>query len=233
MADPLKPPAPDSEGPQSPDAARDPSAAVPDEGQAADSAAAPDSATPAAGPGPAAPGPAPDALADADPVRALALDQVRGRRREAQREESDLSFLRRLLQGRIDILRAELSRREDPSAAGDGPGGGPAPVMEQLSEILSERRAPARGARHVTVHPPRTERYRPRIERMLADVELSDLAALSDTELRAALENLTGHEQEVSARRLELQREADHCGAEIARRYREGEARVDDLLSGR
>ncbi|WTW96529.1 ABC transporter substrate-binding protein [Streptomycetaceae bacterium NBC_01309] len=173
----------------------------------------------------AVPGEAPDA------VRALGLDAVRSRRREAQREESDLSYLRRLLQGRIDIVRAELLRRQDPAAAPAGPG--PAPVMEKLSEILSERRGPARGARHVTVHPPRTERYRVRIERMLADVGLSDLAARSDAELRTALEGLTGYEQEVSARRLEIQREMDHCGAEIARRYREGEARVDDLLSGR
>jgi hypothetical protein len=189
MADPLKPPARDPEGPS---------------GTASES--------------------------EADPVRALDLDAVRRRRREAQREESDLSYLRRLLQGRIDILRAELARRQDPAAASAG--SGPAPVMEQLSEILAERRAPARGARHVTVHPPRTERYRIRIERILGDVELSDLASLGDAELRAALDDLTGHEHEVSARRLELQREADHCGAEIARRYREGEARVDDLLSG-
>lgn len=225
MADPLKPPARDSEGPQGLQDSRDLSAATPpDDGRAPDSAARP---------APPVPGPSPDALADADPVRGLGLDEVRSMRREAQREESDLSYLRRLLQGRIDILRAELSRREDPATASAGAGGSRAPVMEQLSEILSERRAPARGARHVTVQPPRTERYGPRIERMLADVELSDLAARSDAELRAALADLTGHEQEVSARRQELQREADHCGAEIARRYREGEARVDDLLSGR
>lgn len=198
MADPLKPSARGSSGgPQGPDA---PVHAQPD--------------------GP--PGELPD-----DPVRALDLDAVRHLRREAQREEGDLSYLRRLLQGRIDILRAELLRRSGPGAAGPA-----APVMEQLSEILSERRAPGRGARHVTMHPPRTERYRIRIERLLADVELSDLAALTDAELRAALDDLTGSEHEVSARRLELQRETDHCGAEIARRYREGEARVDDLLSG-
>ncbi|GAA3228945.1 hypothetical protein GCM10020256_41570 [Streptomyces thermocoprophilus] len=32
-------------------------------------------------------------------------------RRDAQRDEADLSYVRRLLQGRIDILRAELARR--------------------------------------------------------------------------------------------------------------------------
>ncbi|MGW0664669.1 RsiG family protein [Streptodolium elevatio] len=234
MADPLKPSARDEAARKAVSPA--PSAA-PATALAPEHATAPDPApNPASDPGASAAhsGDAPAAVPDPapDPVRALGLDAVRGRRREAQREESDLSYLRRLLQGRIDIVRAELLRRQDPAAAPAG-GPGPAPVMEKLSEILSRHTGPARGARHVTVHPPRTERYRVRIERMLADVELSDLAARSDAELRTALEDLSGYEQEVSARRLELQREMDHCGAEIARRYREGEARVDDLLSGR
>ncbi|MDI2131763.1 ABC transporter substrate-binding protein [Yinghuangia seranimata] len=215
MADPLKPPARGPEGRPAP----------------------PEDVPPSAGREPG--GPAPEPAGDAVPpvsapvadVRSLDMDAVRRMRREAQREESDLSYLRRLLQGRIDILRAELARRADPASA--APFGGPAPVMAKLSEILSEPPAPARGARHVTVHPPRTSRYRTTIERMLADVELSDLPALGDAALRRALEGLTGYEHEVSALRQELQREADRCGAEIARRYREGEARVDDLLSGR
>ena len=33
------------------------------------------------------------------------------RRRDAEQEETDLSYLRRLLQGRIDILRSEQARR--------------------------------------------------------------------------------------------------------------------------
>ena len=41
---------------------------------------------------------------------------------------------------------------------------------------------------------------------------------------------LERHEQQVSRRRQRLQRTADECSAEIARRYREGEAQVDDLL---
>src|SRR5207244_1775351 len=41
----------------------------------------------------------------------LTLSELRTLRRDAQREEADLSYVRRLLQGRIDILRAELARR--------------------------------------------------------------------------------------------------------------------------
>jgi hypothetical protein len=65
---------------------------------------------------------------------------------------------------------------------------------------------------------------------MLAEVELSDLGARTDEELNTGMGRLVRYEQQVSRRRQSLQRTADDCGAEIARRYREGEAQVDDLL---
>ncbi|BFO22692.1 hypothetical protein SHKM778_90800 [Streptomyces sp. KM77-8] len=65
---------------------------------------------------------------------------------------------------------------------------------------------------------------------MLAEVELSDLDARTDGELNTAMGRLVRYEQQVSRRRQRLQRTADECGAEIARRYRDGEAQVDDLL---
>src|SRR4051794_20881201 len=54
----------------------------------------------------------------------LSLPELRILRRDAQRDEADLSYVRRLLQGRIDILRAELGRRVPTSAVapGDAPG---------------------------------------------------------------------------------------------------------------
>lgn len=156
-------------------------------------------------------------------LSALRLPELRTLRRDAQREEADLSYVRRLLQGRIDILRAELARR----------GGGAAPdgVMQRLPEIL--RDAPARqrsSARHVTVGTPQGEEYRLLAAEMLGEVELSDLEARTDEELGSGLRRLVRYEQQVSRRRQQLQRTADDCSAEIARRYREGEAQVDDLL---
>ena len=41
----------------------------------------------------------------------LDLAELRARRDDAEAEEADISYLRRLLQGRLDILRAELVRR--------------------------------------------------------------------------------------------------------------------------
>ncbi|MER8041846.1 ABC transporter substrate-binding protein [Streptomyces sp. NPDC094032] len=156
---------------------------------------------------------------------ALRLPELRALRRDAQGDEADLSYVRRMLQGRIDILRAELARRSDPEA----------PVLDRLSEILADAPsrpgAAARSARHVTLSTPRSEEYRRLAAEMLSEVELSDLSARTDDELHTAMGRLAGYEQQVSRRRHELQRTADDCSAEIARRYREGEAQVDDLLA--
>ena len=46
-----------------------------------------------------------------DDLPNIPLDEVRALRGEAEQEETDLSYLRRLLQGRMDILRAELVNR--------------------------------------------------------------------------------------------------------------------------
>ena len=121
------------------------------------------------------------------------------------------------------------------AAEGAGAGGGPPAadrrVVDRLSEILAD--APSRhrsSARHVTLGTPHSEEYRRLAAEMLAEVELSDLGARTDEELHAAMGRLVRYEQQVSRRRQRLQRTADECSAEIARRYREGEAQVDDLL---
>lgn len=160
----------------------------------------------------------------------LRLAELRALRRSSQAEEADLSYVRRLLQGRIDIIRAELAHRAAPSTpvpVADPP----RTVVDRLSEILTD--GPTRhrsSARHVTLGTPRSGPYRQLAEEMLAEVELSDLQARTNEELDRAMGRLIAYEQRVSGRRQELQRQADDCGAEITRRYREGEAQVDDLL---
>ncbi|WP_435615602.1 RsiG family protein [Streptomyces coelicoflavus] len=161
----------------------------------------------------------------------LGLPEVRTLRRDAQREEADLSYVRRLLQGRIDILRAELAERGSTSSSSVVTTAATGSVVERLSEILAD--APARqrsSARHVTLATPRSEECRRLAAEMLGEVELSDLAARTDGELTAGMGRLVRYEQQVSRNRQRLQRTADDCSAEIARRYREGEAQVDDLL---
>ncbi|MGW7385126.1 RsiG family protein [Streptomyces sp. NPDC054794] len=156
----------------------------------------------------------------------LSLPELRTLRRDAQRDEADLSYVRRLLQGRIDILRAELARRGPASV----PAPGEAPVVDRLPEILTDAPARHRSARHVTLGTPYSEEYERLAADMLAEVELSDLEARTDLELNTAMGRLVRYEQRVSSRRQHLQRTTDDCSGEITRRYRDGEAQVDDLL---
>lgn len=54
---------------------------------------------------------------------------------ELEREENEVSFRRRLLQGRIDILRAERTARLKGGGVGDVD-------VERLTDILASRSSP-------------------------------------------------------------------------------------------
>jgi len=151
------------------------------------------------------------------------LEEVRGLRAEAEQEETDLSYIRRMVQGRIDIVRAELESRGDAQSGA---------LVDRLAHILAdEQRAPARGlGRHATLEPSRADEHRRYVERLVADVDLSDVATRTDDELRRALETLADEEQKLSSKRREVQQVMDACSAEITRRYRDGEADVSSLL---
>ena len=156
----------------------------------------------------------------------LTLSDVRSRRHDAEQEEADLSYVRRLLQGRIDIVRAELGRRY-----GDERGS----LIAQLASILAEGTSgPPRGSgHHNTVEPSRVAENRRSVEQLVSDVGVSDVVNRSDDELAASLTRLTSYEAAVSRNRRLVQEVMDACTAEIARRYQSGEATVDDLLAGR
>ncbi len=151
------------------------------------------------------------------------LEDVRALRTDAEQEEVDLSYLRRLIQGRLDVLRAELNRR-------DGSGQN---LVEDLAAILAdEPRGAARGlGRHVTVEPSRVDSHRRYVESLVADVDLSDVSARTPDDLAHAMRVLSEEEQKLSSKRRDVQQVMDACSAEITRRYRDGEADVSALLS--
>ncbi|SHE52965.1 hypothetical protein SAMN05444320_101335 [Streptoalloteichus hindustanus] len=157
-------------------------------------------------------------------VERRSLGDVRALRDEAAQEETDLSYLRRLLHARIDIVRAEQRRRVE---------GGASSVVEQLAGILAVNAVgPATGSgRYQTMEPSRAEAHRRHVEALVSDVDLSDVTALSDGKLEDALRAYTAEEESVSQRRREVQVVVDRLNAEIARRYREGQASVDELLA--
>jgi hypothetical protein len=152
------------------------------------------------------------------------LADVRSLRDEAAQEETDLSYLRRLLHGRIDIVKAEQARR----ASGDSTA-----VVERLATILAANAVgPATGSgRYTTLEPSRAEAHRRHVEALVSDVDLSDVGSLPDDRLDQALRTYTAEEASVSARRREVQAVMDLLNEEIAGRYRQGSASVDELLA--
>lgn len=151
-----------------------------------------------------------------DDLGTLPLEALRARRDECLAEREYLSLLRRLLQGRAEILRAELDAR----AANEDRG----PLIDRLSTILAgdERQAGARGEA-VRVGVPEDELLlaRRRIERLVADAGISDPAALDDDRLAAAVDLLVSEEREVSTARADVIRVLDTLQDELKRRYRE------------
>jgi len=145
----------------------------------------------------------------------LSLDQLRERRDECYAEREYLSLLRRLVQGRAEILRAEVERR--------GSGGNAGSLVDDLATILSsEGQGPSRGEA-VKVGLPEEELLlaRRRVERLVADAEISDPGALDDERLAAAVDQLAEEEREVSAARNDVLHVMDALQEELKRRYRE------------
>lgn len=159
-----------------------------------------------------------------DGLRSVELAEVRGLRDEAEQEEVDLSYVRRLIQGRMDIVRAELNRREGPVQGS---------LVESLARVLAdEPRSDAYGGgRHSTIEPSRIDSHRRYVEALVADTDLSDTSARSTDELHHALRVLSDEEQVISAKRRQVQSVMDAGNAEIARRYRDGEADVSAVLA--
>jgi hypothetical protein len=154
----------------------------------------------------------------------LPMAEVRTLRRQAEQEEVNLSYTRRLLQGRLDIVRRELQRR----AEHDGRS-----LVELLPEILAEKgRGPAHGlGRHQTVQPANPDAYESWVNALTPGVDLSSITQLTDAELEQGARGLAEAEAGLSERRRGVQQVMDALAAELGRRYRDGEADVAALLA--
>src|SRR4051794_3464603 len=178
-------------------------------------------------PTPAAGGAGVDELLDPsflDGVEQLSMADVRALRHRAEQEEVNLSYTRRLLQGRLDIVRRELQRR----AEHDGRS-----LVDLLPEILAEKgRGPAHGlGRHQTVQPSAPEEYESWVNGLIPDVDLSGIGELPDADLERAARALAEAESGLSERRRGVQQVMDALAGELGRRYRDGEADVAALLA--
>lgn len=183
-----------------------------------------------------------------DGLAELPLAELRARRREAEQEEADLSYVRRMLQGRADLLRAELDRRAGGAATSatsgtsagtatepsvpPAQGGDDADLVARLTAALTDPagRSDHGLGRFLTVEPSRVDEHRRAVEQLIADVGVSDVGAQTEDDLRAALARVEEVERGVSATRRKVQDVMDALTGEVGRRYQDGRARVEDLL---
>lgn len=167
---------------------------------------------------------------DADDLATLEgapLDELRAARAACVEVETGLSYLRRLVQGALEIVGRELARRAgggDPLAVAD--------LVDELPDILSEVPRPGGVGRltqdlEPTIFDPElTAEY----EALVGGGRVAKAAEMHGPELASLLDGLTALEERVSAKRRREQERIDALAAELARRYRTGEASVDELL---
>lgn len=147
------------------------------------------------------------------------LDELRRRQTECLEIETEVSYIRRMTQGRIDILEAELDRRASGGSVGD--------LIAALPEILADERprAPVEKSRLTRRLAPSMQiEWRRGRERLITDATLAKLPNLDDDELRSTIRELGELEREVSQQRRELHQVIDRMEADLAARHKVGQA---------
>lgn len=161
-----------------------------------------------------------------DPAQ-LSLADLRALRVELQHQDDVVSYVRRLVQARLDFVRAEQARRgvgQPKQSMGDDT------LTNGLSVILGSHLTggparPPRPAEDFSDHPMALE-----LEALCDEVGSTDLTSMSDDELGIYLARLQEFEHQRSAERKDLFARIDALSAELVRRYRDGEADVSGLL---
>ena len=181
-------------------------------------------------------------------LESVGVGELRSRRDACQRAEVALSYVRRVLQGELDIVAAELSAR------GRGVRGDTGRLIEDLPTILARGASstPAPGRAHETRLTMAggsegwTEQSELDLEQLVGEVLSAEvkgdptskavlpganLGAFGDEELRSLAELLLAAETSVSRKRRALHDQIDQLQTEIVDRYKVGAADPDSLLS--
>jgi hypothetical protein len=166
----------------------------------------------------------PDAL---DDLTAVPIEELRRLRAEHAAVETGLSYLRRMVQGPLDIVRREQARR-----AGGERETGLSELVEELPGILADGpRGAGLGRLPQTLEPTEIDpALQAELDALVGDGRVAAVTTMDDEELAALARALAEFEARVSARRRAFHERLDALQAELARRYRTGEASVESLL---
>jgi hypothetical protein len=144
----------------------------------------------------------------------LSLDELRGRRDTAEDVEAQISYYRRLLHGRMDLLDFEQRRRRGEETRS---------IREALPEILAKGMilGSEPTLKHIETMPPLPSvTGRRLIDKIMDDGVLANLPDLADEEIVEAIVRLREVETELSGQRRQLHQVIDALQDEIVSRYR-------------
>lgn len=164
----------------------------------------------------------PDALLTE--LATLPTSELRTRRAACEEAEEGVSYARRLLQGRLDLLRAELLGRD---------GRGAASLLETLPSILAGEGShgdPMKARATRLRVPSSADAHAEALDAIADEATLLDPRPLGLDELADLVEALNEHERQLSALRHALFRRIDALRDELAARYKDGRADIKELL---
>lgn len=155
-----------------------------------------------------------------DPAE-LTLAELRGLRQQLQHEDDAVSYARRVAQARLDLVSAEALRRAEAKTE----------MTDDLRTVLSQHLTggparPPRPTEDMSDHPLAVE-----LDDICSEGGLGHLKSLDDAELAALTSAISDFETRVSSDRRDRFDRLDALSAELVRRYRDGEADVDSLLT--
>lgn len=171
-----------------------------------------------------------DRIADPTFLHDLAtrpMPELRAMRSACGQIEAQLSFARRLVQGRLDIVEAERVRRSKGLPASN------------LAELVAALPAMMAGKLQSTGNVYRSrdvgDHEDPALEIRLDQIlDAGSLAALplsTDAQLAVVADRLGAFERQVSAQRRLALAAFDTLSGEVIRRFRDGEVSVDSVLN--
>jgi hypothetical protein len=163
-----------------------------------------------------------------DDISSRSLSEIRAMRTECQEAEQALSYLRKLIQGRLDIVHTYLEHPGSDALRDLGA------LVNDLPGILSSSHRRPAGPGHLPMLlAPDTEEEDLTVEldAILGADEIGTLADLDLDQLNSVAGQLEVIERRVSAERRALHERIDTLQAELVDRHKTGRASVDGLLS--
>jgi hypothetical protein len=148
-------------------------------------------------------------------LETIELDELKQKRSETEEVETEISYIRRLAQARVDLFEAEKRRRVDGSSMAD--------LVAMLPKILAGNEERSEGG---SVRPQKSLGPNPNIqwnrgkETIVVDDSLSNIADLTEDELTQKVAELKEFEDNISKTRKALHEVMQSIDSEFVKRHK-------------